>query len=75
MAKLGEEEKRELRELANSSQLREDTTKLTETRYNPFIINGNVDIDRLLIFLTEYNQFINHNLKPFQEIIDKDMRL
>lgn len=72
---LNEEEKRELKEMANSSKLKEDMRRLSKTRYNPFIVNGNVDLDKFLTFLTEYNYFINHKPKPFRKIIDKDMRL
>lgn len=72
---LNEEEKRELKELARSHKLQEDMRVLSKTRYNPFIVNGNVDMDRFLLFLTEYNHFINHAPKSFRRIIDKDMRL
>lgn len=72
---LNEEEKRELKELARSHKLQEDMRVLSKTGYNQFIVNGNVDIDRFLIFLTEYNHFINHTPKSFRKIIDKDMRL
>lgn len=72
---LSEKEKRELKELAKSSKLKEDTKKLLRNRYNPFIVNGEINADRFLTFLTEYNYFINHNPKPFHRIIDKDMKL
>lgn len=72
---LSKEEKAELKNLAESSELQEDMRKLSRRRHNPFIVNGEVDVDRLLTFLTEYNRFINHTPKPFRRIIDKDMRL
>lgn len=72
---LSEEEKAELKKLAESSKLQEDMQKIAKARYNPFVVNGKIDIDRLLIFLTEYNYFINHSGRPFCRIIDKDMRL
>lgn len=72
---LSKEEKEELKYFANSSKLREDMQRLAETKYNPFLINGNVDADKILEFLTEYNCFINHAPKIFRKIIDKDMRL
>lgn len=72
---LSEEEKRELKELSVSPGLKEDTARLLKTRYNPFIVNGKVDIDTLLTFLTEYNLFISHTPRAFHKIIDNDMRL
>lgn len=42
---------------------------------SPIKVFGEVDIDRLLTFLTQYNRFINHTPRPFRRIIDKDMRL
>lgn len=72
---LSEVEKRELKELAGSPKLKEDMRILSKNRYNPFMVRGKVNIDKFLIFLTEYNYFINHRPKPFHKIIDKDMRL
>lgn len=72
---LNEEEKKELKELANSTQLKEDMQRLSKTRHNPFTVNGKFDPDIFLIFLTEYNYFINHAPRIFHKIIDKDMRL
>ncbi len=75
MAKLSEEEKKELREFAQSSTFKADLRKISENRYNPFIFKDNIDIDRFIIFLSEYNCFINHTLKPFRKIKDKKNRL
>lgn len=75
MAMLSEEEKRELRELSASSALKEDIDTLLRARHNPFIVNGRMDIDIFLAFLTEYNRFVNHAPKLFHRIIDNDMRL
>ena len=72
---LNDEEKKELKELAKSAELQDDMRLLGKTRYSPFIINGRLDLDRVLIFLTEYNHFINHTAKSFRKIIDNDMRL
>lgn len=72
---LSDEEKRELLKVAKSSKLRSDFRKLSKNRINPFIINGNVDVDLIVEFLTECNTFVNYAPKPFRKIIDKDMRL
>jgi len=72
---LTNEEKKELKELSGSIGLREDMRILLKRRHNPFMVDGKFDLDRYIIFLTEFNLFINHNPKPFHKIIDKDMRL
>lgn len=58
-----------------SSQLRKDLNKVRQNRHNPFLVDGQVDIDRYLTFLNEFNAFINHQPKPLRRIIDKDMKL
>ncbi|OQX87492.1 MAG: hypothetical protein B6D55_03295 [Candidatus Omnitrophica bacterium 4484_70.2] len=75
MAKLSEEEKKELRELAQSSTFKMDLRRISESQYNPFIVKDKIDIDRFIIFLSEYNYFINHTLKPFRKIKDKKDKL
>lgn len=72
---LNNEEKKELKSLADSSKFRKDMTHLERLAHNPFVLNGAVDIDKFMIFLTEFNQFINHSPKIFRKIIDRDMRL
>jgi len=71
---LSDNEKKELKDAARSLRLREDMQKLSKTRHNPFLINGSVNLDSYVTFLTEYNHFINHSPKLFRKIIDKDMR-
>ena len=68
MGILTEEERRELKELAASGALREDMQTLARP-------HGRVDIDLVVTFLTEFNEMINHQPKPFKAIIDRDMRL
>lgn len=75
MALLSEHEKKEMLRLARSSSLMEDAEYLTVHRHNPVVIDGKVDMDRLLEFLTEFNAFINHRPKPFKPMIDRDMKL
>ena len=72
---LRQEDKTELLEMARSRRLREDFRKISENRYNPFLVNGAVDLNRFVSFLTDYNEFINHAKRPFRKIIAKDMRL
>ena len=72
---LNDKERNELGDLAQSSSLKEDMRQLTSMKYNPFIIDNEVDIDRWILFLNEYNEFINHKPKPFHPIIDRVMKL
>ena len=75
MGILTEEERRELKELAASAALREDMQTLARRRARHFLRDGRVDIDLVVTFLTEFNEMINHQPKPFKVIIDRDMRL
>ncbi len=72
---ISKDEKEELLRLARSSSLREDMRHISSNRHNPLIIHGRVDMDRLITFLTEYNELINHRPKPFKKIIDRVMKL
>jgi hypothetical protein len=36
---------------------------------------GDVDIDAYTAFVSQFNEFINHEPKKFVPMIDKDMRL
>jgi hypothetical protein len=75
MATLSEDEKKELLRLAGDSLLREDMEYVAAHRHNPLIIDGKIDMDRLIEFLTQYNEFINHKRQPFKPIDDREMRL
>lgn len=75
MAELNADEKDELLRLAHSSSMREDMRYLSAHRHNPVIIDGQVSMDRLLDFLNGFNEFINHEPKPFKPMIDKVMKL
>jgi hypothetical protein len=55
--------------------MREDMRHVAGHRHNPVIVDGKVDTDRLLDFLNQFNEFLNHAPKPFRPIVDKDMRL
>ncbi|MBI3990818.1 MAG: hypothetical protein HY350_01590 [Candidatus Omnitrophica bacterium] len=72
---LNHREKEELKKAARSNRLRFDMQELARRRYNPFLVNGDVDLDRYVTFLTEYNYFINHAPRLFRKVTDKDMRL
>jgi len=67
--------RQELLELAQSYTLKKDMEIISSKRHNPFIKNGRCDVDAYLEFVTQYNEFINHEQKPFKEMLDRDMRL
>ncbi len=75
MAKLSEEEKKELLSLARSSSFKNDMRHVAENRHNPAVFEGRVDMDRLIEFLYDYNSFINHRRKKFEPMIEKVMKL
>lgn len=72
---LSEKEKQEWTVLAESTSLRDDMRRLSESRHNPFLKDGRVDIDKYIDFLNQYNEFINHTPKPFKPMIDRIMKL
>ena len=65
----------ELRAAANSESLRNDMNTVRDSRHNPFIKNGVVDRDAYVLFVSEFNAFINHQPKRFEPMLDSDMRL
>ncbi len=73
--RLSKKEKEELLRLVESSALREDMRYLSKNRHNPVIVNGKVDMNRLITFLTQFNEFINHEPKLFKPMIDRVMKL
>ena len=75
MGKLSNKEKEELQRVAASALVRKDMQHLSANRFDHFIEGQTINMDRLLIFLTEYNEFINHSPKPFKPIIDRIMKL
>jgi hypothetical protein len=65
----------ELRELAQSEKLKSDMATVARTRHNHLLQNGEVNVDAYTDFVTAFNEFINHQPKPFKRIIDRNMRL
>lgn len=71
---LSKKERAELVALAQSASLKKDMQYLANHRHNPLMVNGEVDPDRYVLFVTEFNAFINHQPKPFKRIIDRIMK-
>jgi hypothetical protein len=66
---------KEMRELSHSSSLKKDMDAVACSRHNPFVKAGRVDVDAYIAFVADFNEFINHEPKPFMPIKDFDMRL
>jgi len=66
---------KELVETGRSEDLRKDMEMLRSQWQTPFIKDGEVDIDTYIDFVQQFNEFINHEPRPFKKVIDKDMRL
>lgn len=72
---LSESAEKELVKLGMSEELKKDMEMLSSQWRSPFIKDGEVDIDAYIEFVQQFNEFINHEPKPFKPMIEKDMRL
>jgi len=68
---LPESVREELAQYAHSESLKEDMKKVARSRRELFIDNPDAYIE----FLCQYNDFINHEPKPFVPMVEKDMKL
>ena len=66
---------KELREAARSDVFRTTMHFVADSRHNPFMKNGAVDTEAYILFVSEFNAFINHEPKRFEPMLDSDMRL
>ena len=55
--------------------MRKDEAKVAANRHNPFLVGGEVSTDRVLEFLTQYNEFLGHPVKPLRPFIELNMKL
>lgn len=65
----------EISELDQSESLRKDMNLIKSHKNNLYHEDEQKSIELFLEFVTQYNEFINHEPKPFKRIIDKDMIL
>ena len=70
-----EKEKNECIANKGFESLSKDMINIAESRHNPFMQEGKVDVDKYIDFLTGYNDFINHAPKPFRPMRDRIMKL
>uniref|UniRef100_C6E1Q3 Uncharacterized protein n=1 Tax=Geobacter sp. (strain M21) TaxID=443144 RepID=C6E1Q3_GEOSM len=68
-------ERSELLALADSESLRKDMAHVAATRHNPFLVDGEVSPERVMEFLTQYNDFLNHQMRPPRPFLEKNMKL
>lgn len=73
--KLSEKAEKELVKLGKSEELKKDMEMLRSQWQSPFIRNSEVDVDAFIEFVQQFNEFINHQPKPFKKIIDREMKL
>ena len=69
--KLPEAVREELAKYAHSESLKKEMKKVARSRHGLFIDNPDAYIE----FLCQYNEFINHERKPFLPMVEKDMKL
>ena len=67
--------KDEITALSKSAKLQEDMRTVAKEKYLPLLKDGKVDIDAYIAFVTQFNEFINHQQKPFKKILDRNMIL
>lgn len=72
---ISEKDKAELLALSRSESMRQDMMAVAANRHNPFILDGEFCLDRVVEFLTQYNEFLGHPIKPRRPFIEKNMKL
>lgn len=75
MTTISEKAKKEILKLSKSKVFRKDMKAVASKCHNPFFKNRKANIKNYVEFVTQFNEFINHEPKPFRKIIDRDMRL
>ncbi len=73
--KLSRSIKAEVAALARSESLKNDMQIMAERKCAPFIKDGRTDVDAFIAFIIEFNEFINHEPRPFSKMPDRDMVL
>ena len=73
--RLSENAEKELIDLAKSDSFKKDIEMLRSRWQMPFVRDGKVDADAYIEFVTQFNEFINHEPKSFKPIIDRVMKL
>lgn len=73
--RISDKDRAELLAVSHSESMRDDMSSVAAGRHNPFILDGEVCPDRVVEFLTQYNEFLNHPMKPFRPWMENNMKL
>jgi len=73
--RLSEKDCEELLELSKSESMRRDMAHVAANRHNPLMVDGEVSAERVVEFLTQYNEFLNHPIKAARPFIERNMKL
>jgi len=73
--RLNETESAELLAVSRSESMLNDSRRLAINRHNPLLVDGQVCPQRVVVFLTQYNEFLNHPVKELRPFIENDMKL
>jgi hypothetical protein len=73
--KISETDRIELLTLSHSESLRQDEQRVAAHRHDPFLVEDEVNTDRVMEFLNQYNEFLNHPIKLSRPFIESNMKL
>jgi hypothetical protein len=73
--KISDADRAELLALSKSESMRDDLAHIAANRHNPLLVDGEVSVDRVIEFLTQYNEFLNHPIKPARPFLEHNMKL
>jgi hypothetical protein len=73
--RISDEEREEMLALSLSEDMRKDLATVASNRRNTCMIDGEVSGELVTEFLTQYNEMLNHTMKPFRPFIESNMRL
>ena len=73
--RLSEEEKAELKALADSAEMKADLARLRASHRDDFIVEGEVDGERVAEALTGYSEFMAGTPRPRRPFIERVMKL
>ena len=72
---LSAEARAELLAFAASGALRSDTARLRAAHADAFIVDGVVDCDRVMDFLTDYSEFVGATPRARRPFVERCMKL
>ena len=73
--RISEADRSELAAISRSETMRSDMAQLSLGRHNPFGEGDEISADRVVEFLTQYNELLNHPIKPLRRFEEGNMKL